>query len=156
MIHLEQTRHSSRPFRTHIHFGFWHTELNPDSISLDLGILPTDSYRKGVAIEKNVLHHRPTGHWGISSEGIVESWNVDSHVTWLIEQMRGKVEKIKSYRTQGYEIAMRICWVDRGGTGGPSLSAENVEELAALRTCLNMDWYEADPGDRFSESGETA
>lgn len=154
---LQQTGHSSsKPFRTHIHFAIWHEELNPDSISQDLGILPTTSHRKGDAFGKNALHYRRTACWGISSQGIVESWDVDSHMMWLVEQMRGKVEKIRWFHAQGYEIAVRICWVDRGGTGGPSLSAESIKELAALGASLNVDWYEADLADRFSESKETA
>jgi hypothetical protein len=123
-------------------------------ISNDLGIVPTDSYRKGDAFGKKVIHHRRRGHWGISSEDAIESWEVDDHVTWLMRQMSGKTEIMQRLRSLGYEIAVRVCWVDRGGTGGPSISPENIVGLGTLGARLNIDWYPADPADRFPDQAE--
>jgi hypothetical protein len=141
--------------QTHLHFAIFGDELLPQRVTDQLGIEPDRFFSKGDKISPNGDAVRRRGTWQISSSVYVDSWEVDDHLEWLVETFEGHQAKLREFLDLGYSFRLQVCWVDRGGNGGPWFSREYVQWLGEVRVGIAVNWYEAEEEDRYKEGEES-
>lgn len=123
-------------------------DLDPDEVSRTLGVEASDSHRKG---EPHILpggRVKPpwsTGVWYVSSEHVVESFDLRRHLDWVIALVSGKTDVLAAYRQRGFVTDVPCYWVG-DQVCGPRISQDQLRGLAALGLDFDIDWADWDEG----------
>jgi hypothetical protein len=140
-------RHRSIP--THVSFAILRADLEPDKVSARLGIAPTFACRKGEPFARPYSGRRKdtplrpsrTGWWELCSIPHLESNDIESHLTWLLdilEPVAAIIESIAGPPTaEGPRILQLLVVGPRGSTGAGSLSGSMLRRLSSL--CDRLD-----------------
>jgi hypothetical protein len=121
-----------------------HEALDPDDISNQLGLAPTWSLRKGEARGESGVP-APTGVWGLSTEGVIESRDLRRHLDSILDALDGKDGILENLRDKGYKMDIWCLWVSTPYSGGgPTISPHNMARLANLGLELVFDFYQGD------------
>jgi hypothetical protein len=118
-----------------VNLGFISETLQPEEVSLMLGLQPTYSYVKGE------LSHRmkvpsPWGCWAVE----VVSNDVEVATRELLSTLRGKKGQIAAIAERfSATVSVHIWWEPEGGQGGYTLPSDLLIELASLGE--RVDFY---------------
>ena len=128
--------------RTYASLRIMHDDLDPETVTRQLGIQPTWAWRKGELRAKAKVIAR-IGIWGLNTE-FIQSRDVRRHIDWLIDQVAAKKAYLQQLQAQGYRIDVFCFWLSNG-QGGPTISPKNMRGLAELGIELGFDfWMDGD------------
>jgi len=145
--------------RTYTTLRVFSAALDSSEISGILGILPSNSYEKG-DLPKGTKRPRAYSGWFYSTEGRIETKDFRRHLDWIIDQLRGKEDRVEMLRSKDCKIELMSFWVGVG-QGGPKMEASQMKFLGELNLSIWWDIYfeedefrdisEAPPQDANSE-----
>ncbi len=119
-------------------------EINIQEVTEALGISPTSSVTKSERIPTHVPGQFRTGKlngWFLSSEGLVESKDLRSHLDWLLVKLEARAAGLNMLqRRPGVRMCVYCIWWSRHGGGGPSLWPEQMRKPAALDLECTFDF----------------
>jgi hypothetical protein len=121
--------------RVTITFSVQGDALNPNELTLMLGMQPSHACRKGDLYESKGPGIRPTGVWQLRSEMLLDSSDPNEHVNSVLRHLEGKRAEIDRLRSDpGYTVAAWIMQERDPGMGGFAIRSEFLARLAALCT----------------------
>ncbi len=127
--------------KTNVTFRLIGDSIIPIEITNDIGINPSKSFAKGedYRTKKGGIRQRPTGHWSISSERIIQSTITEDHAQYILEQLESKAKIIKKYIEDPYIRTSLIFWWEATDEhGGFTLSSDTLGRLCQL--CNDIDY----------------
>jgi Domain of unknown function (DUF4279) len=124
---------------THATLRIYGDQLQPDELSIQLGLTPSKCQKKGQITQARSIS--PVGGWFLSSQGQVESRDVQRHIVWILDQINDRQAFLKDLQDQGYEMDIFCFWVSAHGHGGPELSHEIMQRLSSMRLKVGFDIY---------------
>lgn len=80
------------------------------------------------------------GMWSMSSESWVHSSDLDVHVSWLLEQLEPRAEKVKQLLANGV-VGDIFCFSSGAPAHSPTLPDRTIERVAALGLTIDIDYY---------------
>jgi len=117
--------------------------LEPNAVSVALGIQPSKSQRMGdkVATSPGRKRVAKTGLWLLSSEEHVESRDLRDHLDWLLGVLVPKAEELHTILEpmEAVEADISCIWWSKYGQGGPVLWPEHLDGLARVGLELGLD-----------------
>jgi Domain of unknown function (DUF4279) len=123
-----------------VNLGFTSKTLEPQEVSLMLGLQPTYSYTKG-ELSPRMRVPRPWGCWAIEAM----SNDVEAATRQLLNILRGKKGQIDDVAGRfSATVSVHIWWEPEGGQGGYTLPSDLLIELASLGE--RVDFYFASTG----------
>jgi hypothetical protein len=125
--------------RTYASLGIYAEGLDPAEMSSLLQLSPTESHRQGEGVHGGAPLKR--GFWSLSSEQHVDSRDLRRHLDWLLDQIEGRANMLRTLREQGYDMTVACYWSSADGHGGPTLSPVQTRRLANLDLELWIDFY---------------
>ncbi len=126
--------------RTYATFRVYPDRLDPEEVTVRLGIEPSNWQKRGEAGKPGSRPAKLHG-WFLSSDGVVESRDVRRHLDWLLTRIVPKRDAILALQADGCSMDVSCFWVSRFGHGGPSVLPAQMGELARLRLELWFDVY---------------
>jgi hypothetical protein len=126
---------SERAFAT---FRIAGNSLRPQEVTELMGRQPTLSYAKGEKYQKkNRTYVGRTGVWYISTDGLVESNQLEDHVRFLFSVLKLSPDRLKSLRrlidNQSLHAVMTVFWSGSPDARLPhSLPARDADTLFTL------------------------
>lgn len=116
-------------------------ELQPEAISLSLGVAPTAAWRKG---ENLAPAHRPvqlsrSGYWKLEATP-TEPENLDVQVHELLSAMTLDLN-VWRHITRTYRVDLFCGWFMRAGNEGVEISPETLKALGERGISLGLDIY---------------
>ena len=117
-------------------------DVEPETITLDMGMPPDQSHRKGDVHGARRPVVRRHGYWSItSSKHIAASDNANDHIRWLVAAVAPKIDQLSIYKSRGWTVDVWIGIHTSAGHGGPTLRPEVLAQLAGLGMEVNLDLY---------------
>jgi hypothetical protein len=109
-------------------------ELDPETISKELRLTSTHSFKKGDKFETGRrMIVRPWGVWQLSSEGKVRSTNPERHAKYILKKLEPNSHALQKYlNADEYFIDIYFWWQTAGEGGGFALSSPTIKRLSAL------------------------
>jgi hypothetical protein len=130
---------------THAGFRVVGDSVDPAKLTERLRIHPSAATVKG---QPNPLLHSPggvpsrTGYWMLSSEGSVQSNDLEAHLTYLLDQLEPARRAIAALsNSPEFRVEFHCYWMSETGHGGPVLSAEVLRRIADMGAELEFDVY---------------
>lgn len=110
--------------------------LDPAAVTRELGIEPTEAYRKGdIAPGRRVAVPRPWGGWAIEEQGE----NVEEVARLLLAKVASIRQLLPALAMRlSAEITTAIWWEPAGGQGGFSMQGELMKQLSELGERLDI------------------
>ena len=129
--------------RTYATLRIYPEHLDPLYLTERLGIQPSSWQRKGEIRNPSskVLRAYSLHGWFLSSKGVLDSKDSRRHIEWLLEILSPKAETIRALQNEGCRMDVSCYWGSKSGHGGPTLSPEQMAELARLKLELWFDVY---------------
>jgi Domain of unknown function (DUF4279) len=114
-------------------------EVDPEKITVAIGIEPTESWNVGDAIEKTKLKRKENG-WALSS-GLDKSSELEEHLDVLFEQLQAKWAILTSLCSK-YDAEIS-CTVYGYEAQGPAMHLDKkiVKFIAELNAEVDIDYY---------------
>jgi hypothetical protein len=142
----------------HINVGFDLTapDLDPDAVSMCLGVTPHASARNGDiwrrSLDGQVLSRHPEGWWHLDSTGLLAvagdaRKDINEHLKALLAVLLPKRSDIIAF-AQGGEAYFGVVWKSSylyAGTG-PLIEAQHLRGIADLKAGMGFDIYQVDDG----------
>lgn len=122
--------------------------LDPNDISLSLGMEPTMFFRKGDLHNLGKLR-RSTNGWFLTTEGRIGSRDSRRHLDLILDKLEPKREAVKELQAKGCDVDI-ICFYDSTGQGGPWLMPYQMRIMGALEIEI---WYDVYFGGTEDEQG---
>lgn len=126
-------------FKSHIGFTITSNEVDVDTISSELGILPDRSFKKGDLVTSRHsprVAERPYSLWALKSKpSELEEETIGHHIEYLQSILLPKIDVLKRYKEDaGFSVSFWI-WIETDGAGiGLEL---NESEMAFLNSISN-------------------
>jgi hypothetical protein len=109
-----------RPFATYLTLRLTHESSDPSTVTHLLERIPTRALRANQVIQLNGRTKMiKRSAWILSSEEHVNSVDIDDHVQWMMDQMKGQRENVLRLNDSGWAIALNVMWDSQTGHGGP-------------------------------------
>lgn len=108
---------------------------DPDLVTTELGIRPTEITKKGATWRTAAGRTRTVPHnaWFLSSEGKINSKDVRRHLDWLLGQLQTAQEGLRNLQSMPEtKLAIKCVWWSARGQGGPTLWPEQMKMMAEL------------------------
>jgi hypothetical protein len=129
--------------RTFATFHLSHEDLDPDAVTVDMGLQPSRTQRRGHP--RNPLAQRPViarfGLWSLTSKDRLHSRDVRDHVDWLLDQLEPVAAAIERYQASGCKSDISCFWTLGRSRGGPRLSPDGMRRMARLSIQIEFDIY---------------
>jgi hypothetical protein len=124
--------------KTHLSWVITSASLVPETISKQLGISPSRSFKKGdPGPGPSGWPKYPWGLWAWSTE-VMPTNEVENHVERLLEVFEPKADQISDFLADPkFTVTIRIDWDANYPTGGYRLPALTVQRLSKL--CNHVD-----------------
>ncbi len=134
--------------RIHVEFSLTRSDLDPDEVSLALKMKPTRSARRGDERRNprgTLLSPHKEGWWELSTEGKVESKEINQHLEYLLTRLLPHRETILSFANGG-ETFFDVLWETAyfHGGNGPILTTQSIKGMAELNAGIGFDIYRVD------------
>jgi len=126
---------------THVWLRVMHEHLDPNEISLLLGLEPTSSQRAGDLAYAKTGRRRKYSGWFLESTGQIESRDSRDHFAWLLDRISSKGEQLRILKDRGYTVDICCRWDSASGHGGPSMDPRQMIQLGALGADVWFDVY---------------
>lgn len=132
--------------RTYATFRVGGPRLKPAEFTTVIGVEPTSAFLKGQDIGTS---DRPvpssTGIWLLSTEELLTSTSIETHLWLLLDKLRPASARIKELAAeQSLEMDFFCYWRSKFGHGGPELSPDVLSRIASLGASLGFDIYLGD------------
>jgi len=117
-----------------VSFRIGDDNLEPDKITMALGIKPSFSHKKGDIIPGMAKpYKRPSGLWGVDSP-LPSNADVSSHLTAILNIIEPKLPQLKKIQQQGYgmDIAVGCIYDSNRQSETFTLPANLVQRLGKL------------------------
>lgn len=119
-------------------------EIDPNTITQELGIQPSSTNRKGEHRNPHARNPIRIHGWFLSSREAVPSRDATRHVDWLIDQLEPARESLRQLQTTGCRMDISCFWESAGcAGGGPLLYPRQMQRLAELGLEIWFDFYPA-------------
>jgi hypothetical protein len=139
--------HASHIQRVRVTFCFSKVELDPAAVTAAVGVNPTDVEHQG-EVRRNfagdVVGTYDRGSWYLSSEGAVESKDINDHFRYLLEHLLPARDTF--VQAPGGETYFDVLWKSTylyAGTG-PLIDSASIAGIAALGAGVGFDIYQVD------------
>ena len=132
--------------RTYGTLCIYHDDLDPEAVSSELGLLPTEAQVKGVSPRPGSRPPARVGAWFLSSQRMLASRDVRRHIDWLLELLEPRADALKRLQKAGCKTVVSCYWQSAFGHGGPMLTAANMLRMANLGLEIWFDIYWLDDG----------
>ena len=112
--------------------------FDPELITAEIGLEPTESWRKGDRNERT-HYERKFSRWSLESR-LSRSSPLEDHVRDVLDQSLGHVEQIRRLGEEHTVYIQLVGWFhnDYPGFG---LTAETISGLAQLQASIDCDFY---------------
>jgi Domain of unknown function (DUF4279) len=131
-----------RPFATYLTLRLTHESSDPSTVTHLLERIPTRAHRANQVIQLNGRTKMiKRSAWILSSEEHVNSADIDDHIQWMMDQMKGQRENVLRLNDSGWAIALNVMWDSQTGHGGPVFSARTLGWMSEIRGTLEIDSY---------------
>ncbi|HZS93431.1 MAG TPA: DUF4279 domain-containing protein [Chloroflexota bacterium] len=122
-------------------FRMWGPEVNPDELTVLLGIKPTESRKVGDVRGKRTFDF---GMWVLSTKGLGTT-NLETHIQVLLDRLDATNTSVRELIASGKFKADIFCfWESPTRNGGPSFSPHLVARIATLGAPLGLDIHVSD------------
>jgi len=121
-------------------------DLDPDDLSRILNVKPDDSAKPGDERRNyagDLLAPHQEGWWKLSTEGKVQSKDINAHFNYLLDILLPHKEEILKLIANG-ETYFNVVWKSTylyAGTG-PIIERECINGIAALNAEIGFDIYQ--------------
>lgn len=116
-------------------------EFDPEMVTDQMGIEPTDSFRKGDLAGKGVTGRRQsTNGWFLHTNPTLDL-DIELHLEQLLGSVEPKAALIEQLRSAGVEASVMCFWSSPGAGGGPWIKPGSMGRLAALELPLIIGFY---------------
>jgi hypothetical protein len=127
---------------------FFGDRLDPNCISDILDTSPTVAYKKGEVYKRSRGHEirGRTGLWLISSEGRLESQDLNDHLKYLISfvfpmEDSGRLRRLHEFmRDHGIEADVSCFWYGERGARPPVIREDIRDRLARIPAEIELDF----------------
>jgi len=114
-------------------------DLDPATVTVELGLKPTNAYKREDLVSPGSDHKRPWGLWALDTEGAVDSDELQDHIDYLLDIIFPKQSEIQKYMNDPTcYVAVRVDWQLNYYAGGYSVSASRLRKIATL--CNHFDY----------------
>lgn len=128
--------------RTWATLRIWAKSLDPDTVTLRLGIGPSDSFKAGDHRGKDGRNIWKHGRWALTSQEIVVSTDLVKHIEWVLDQIEPVREHLRELMQQPGVRADLFCfWETESINPGIEFSPAVMERVAALNLPIGIDIY---------------
>jgi hypothetical protein len=140
--------HASHIRKVRVSFWFEAPDLDPGEVTKALGLNPTHAGRRGDVRRNaagNVLGSHEQGWWSFSSEGAVDSKDINEHVAYLQARLQVSRETLAQIAPDA-RTYFDVVWKSTSlysGTG-PLMDADSIAGVAALGAGIGFDIYQVD------------
>lgn len=125
-------------------------DLDPVNVTSSIGVEPTLTVKKGDDILSpfgKIVGQQREGRWCLSSNGFIESKDVNDHFGYLFEELLPHRDRIlELVAGASAESYFDVLWESSylyAGTG-PVLSRESIERISLLAASVGFDIYQID------------
>lgn len=116
--------------------------LDPESITKQLGIEPTSSFRKGDVHCQGKLQRKANG-WFFCTDTLSRSRDTRRHLDLILAELDGKDVALNALQARGCKVDVTNYWVSIGH-GGPWLMPPQSLRLGTLGISIWWDVYFGD------------
>lgn len=129
--------------RSYVTLRIYPANLDPKEVTHRLGIEPSEWQRQGETRYPNSKRSDQItlNGWFLTSNGIVNSKDSRQHLDWLLAQLAPKADTIRALQAEGCRMDISCYWLSKCGHGGPSVTPNQMEQLARLGVELWFDVY---------------
>ena len=113
-------------------------EFDPETISVRLGLEPSEAWVKGSRNERTHLE-RKFSRWSLNSR-LDHSASLENHVKDVLEQSLPKAEKIRELGNE-YEVGVQLVGHFYNDYPGFGLDCDVISGLARLNVGIDCDFY---------------
>jgi hypothetical protein len=128
---------------TYATLRIYHPMLDPKDLTTELGLEPTETQKAGEPDDhtnpRSFVHE--IGGWFLETSSKVSSRDIRCHISWLLDRLEPKRDKLDSLQSSGYEVDIFCYWLSAAGHGGPSLDPQIMQRLADLGLSVSFDVY---------------
>jgi hypothetical protein len=134
----------------HVEFDLTAPDLDPDEVSLALKLKPSRSARRGDERRNprgTLLSHHKEGWWQLSSEGKVQSKDINKHFECLLKRLLPHKKTIlRLAKRKAGEMYFDVYWASNYlyAGNGPVLSSQTIKGMAELNASIGFDIYQID------------
>lgn len=128
--------------KTYAEIKIYGDDLDPNAVTIDLGISPSGSQKKGEVRRGagDQETHIVSGGWFLSSDGHVKSKDLRRHLDWLLARLLPAKERILALQDRkGIKMSVDCVWWSAFGDGGPTLWPQQMRGLADLNLECSFD-----------------
>lgn len=146
--------------RTFATFVLTGRDLEPQAVTHGTGLRPTHLHLRGEVPSSGAPPFRH-GQWQLSSRSVVESDDLEDHLSWLLDRLEPVVDRLPPHvpRDEAFDsktsppgvvVAKFFCyWASDAVGGGPRLNPHTLERIGRMNAALELDVY------ILEETGET-
>lgn len=126
--------------RVKVSFIIESDRLEPDIISKEIGLIPTEFWRKGDIIKES--RKRKTGSWELSV-GYEESLDISVQIDKLYNQIKGKTNSILNSKkaVDGIIVLSIVIEIENGQTPGIVIEEKISAFMAKIGGDIDIDIY---------------
>lgn len=128
--------------RTWATLRIWAKSLDPDTVTLHLGISPSEAWKAGDRFGKDGRNTRKHGRWALTSQEQIVSTDLVAHIEWILEQVEPMHDQLRELMQQPGMHADLFCfWETESINPGIEFSPAVMERAAALNLTIGIDIY---------------
>lgn len=119
-------------------------DIHPDTISIQLGLVPTQLNVRGEVILTQLGKSRraKNSYWQLSTKESVKSKDIRDHLDWLLALLVAKSEALAVLqKSENITMGIDCVWRSLNGHGGPTLWPEQMRIMAELGLECAFDIY---------------
>lgn len=125
---------------TYVTLRIYTGDIDPEFVTQILKIQPSDILVKGKVAAGRKSPAILNG-WFLCSEGQVLSKDSRRHIDWLLDQLLGKEEQLRTVSENIKEMYVSCYWSSESGHGGPRISLHQMKGLLNFGLELDHDIY---------------
>lgn len=139
---MNENEGSSEYFcKPYVKFYIQGEPVDPDQVTKILGILPSRKINKGDSDGKKGRTWSK-GFWGISSNEIVQSDDLESHLEWVLGQLEPIKETLCQIITQdGVEAVLRVVFNIWSHDWDEQISPNMMRRITELKVMFGISFY---------------
>ena len=130
--------------RTHAELRIYPGSKSAGDVTKCLGVEPTGTQDEGELFENSTsrVWKAPLTGWFLSSEGQVDSKDLEDHVDWLLAKLAGAESALFTLQEQEVtKMTVACIWWSADGHGGPGLKPAQMHALAEFNLECSFDIY---------------
>ena len=129
---------------THAELRIYPGSRSAEDVTKWQGVEPTGTQDEGELFENSTgrVWNAPLTGWFLSSQGHVDSTDLEDHVDWLLAKLAGAESALLALQEQeAAKMTVACVWWSADGHGGPVLAPAQMRALAELNLECSFDVY---------------